>query len=333
MAKVLCLGELLLRFSPVLQGEWLLKNTMPFYIGGAELNVAQALAKWNIPVRYFTAMPDNYINREIIEQLKNNNIDTSAIHLCGSRIGSYYLPQGADLGSDGVVYDRAYSSFSTLQPGMIDWNELFNGCSWFHLSAINPALNENIAAVCTEALQAASAKNITVSIDLNYRSKLWQYGKKPTDVMPDLFKYCNVAMGNVWAVESLLGIPSAIKQSTGKKRNELIDAATESMQQLQRHYRRLTTMAYTFRTNDNYFGVLQHGAEQSISADYPLVSVVDKAGSGDCFMGGLIYGVLNKMPSKQIIDFASAAASGKLYEKGDSTNQIIEQVKARMKHG
>lgn len=333
MGKVLCFGELLLRFSPVLDGEWLSKKTMPFYIGGAELNVAQALAKWNIPVQYFTALPDNYMSKEIIEQLKNNNIDTSAITLCGSRIGSYYLPQGADLGSDGVIYDRSYSSFSALQPGMIDWNELFNGCSWFHLSAINPALNENIAAVCTEALQAASAKNITVSIDLNYRSKLWQYGKNPTDVMPGLFEYCNVAMGNIWAAESLLGIPSPIKESAGKKRDELINAATESIQQLQKQYSRLTTMAYTFRTTDNYFAVLQHESEQSISADYQLNNVVDKAGSGDCFMGGIIYGLINKKPTHQIIDFASAVASGKLYEKGDFTNQTIEQIKARMKHG
>src|SRR5205814_9248602 len=145
--------------------------------------------------------------------LAENNIDTSAIHVSGNRIGVYYLPQGADLKHAGVIYDRAYSSFAELRPGMINWDEALEGCSWFHFSAISPGLNESVVAVCKEALQAASSKGLTISVDLNYRSKLWKYGSDPITIMHELVYYCDVIMGNLWSAESLLGIRSSIIDS------------------------------------------------------------------------------------------------------------------------
>jgi 2-dehydro-3-deoxygluconokinase len=328
MNKVFCFGEILLRMSPMLQGEWMQQANMPVYIGGAELNVATALAMWNIPVKYCTAMPNNYLSKEIIEVLSHKKIDTSPIHFTGDRMGIYYLPQGVDLKSAGVIYDRAHSSFAALQPGMIDWNEALKDCNWFHFSAISPALNNHTAAVCKEALQAAAAKGLTISIDLNYRNKLWQYKKKPVEIMRELLQYCTIVMGNIWAAESLLGIALPITDSTGKTKNELLTAAGKSMLELQSQYPQVTTMAYTFRMEENYFGVLQHGAAMAVSNEYPLKNPVDKAGSGDCFMGGLIYGLTNKMTEQQIIDFAAAAAVGKMQEKGDSTQQTIAQINA-----
>ncbi len=189
---VFCFGEILLRMSPALKRDWIHKASMLVYAGGAELNVAAALSKWNVPVKYATAMPDNYLSKEIMKELRSKNIDTSAIHLSGNRIGVYYLPQGADLKNAGVIYDRANSSFSELKPGMINWDEALKGCSWFHFSAISPALNDNVALVCKEALKTASAKGLTISVDLNYRAKLWQYGKRPPQIMPEMVKYCQV---------------------------------------------------------------------------------------------------------------------------------------------
>ncbi len=330
MKSIFCFGELLLRMSPVLNGQWLQDANMPTYIGGAELNVATALAIWHLPVKYSTALPNNYLANEILEELQLKNINTSAVLQTGNRIGTYYLPQGADLKNAGVIYDRTYSSFASLKPGMIDWDAVLADCDWFHFSAITPALNEDSVAVCKEALVAASAKGLTISIDLNYRNKLWQYGKQPVDVMPELLQYCTIAMGNIWAVESLLGIVSPIKDSAGKTKNELIDAAGKSMLQLHQQYPKLTTMAYTFRLEKNYFGILQHGPAMTVSNEYKILHTIDKAGSGDCFMAGLIYGFKNNMDTQQIIDFATAAATGKLYEKGDSTQQTVEQVKNRI---
>ncbi|HWJ24990.1 MAG TPA: PfkB family carbohydrate kinase [Flavisolibacter sp.] len=176
MKKVFCFGELLLRMSPELGGAWIRNAHMPVFVGGAELNAATALARWNVPVAYGTALPENALAEEICRSLEGKGIDTSRIIFSGKRIGCYYLPQGADLKNAGVIYDREYSSFSQLKPGQIDWDRLLKDVEWFHFSAISPALNADVAVICKEALQAASEKGITISVDLNYRAKLWQYG-------------------------------------------------------------------------------------------------------------------------------------------------------------
>src|SRR5688572_4830971 len=176
---VLCFGELLFRMSPMLEREWIAQHKMPVYIGGAELNVASALAGWKVPVQYFTSLPDNYLSTEISAEIASRGINISNIRYTGERIGIYYLPQGADLQNKGVIYDRAHSSFAGLKPGEIDWDKVLEDCTWFHFSAISPALDQDIADVCLEGLKAASARKLTISVDLNYRTKLWKYGKKP----------------------------------------------------------------------------------------------------------------------------------------------------------
>ena len=327
---ILCFGEILLRMSPVLGRDWIHKASMPVYIGGAELNVATALAKWNMPVKYCTAIPDHYLSHEMLEELKSLNIDISTVHFSGKRIGAYYLPQGADLKNAGVIYDRAYSSFATLLPGMIDWEKVLHGCSWFHFSAISPALNENAALVCKEALKVASAKGLTISVDLNYRAKLWQYGKQPAEIMPELVKYCTVIMGNVWSVETLLGLKSPIESSEGMTDADLAGAAGKSMLQLHKHYPKASSFGYTFRLDKDYWGVLQHGHEMAVSKHFKIDAIVDKVGSGDCFMAGLIYGLYYGQKPKDIINYAAAAAFGKLHEFGDATRQTVDQVNARI---
>jgi 2-dehydro-3-deoxygluconokinase len=174
---VLSFGELLLRIAPDAGGNWLNDNTLPTYIGGAELNVATALALWNVPSRYFTALPNNGLSVQIVAYLNKKNIDTSPVYYHGDRIGLYFLTKGKDLKHDALIYDRANSAFAGLKPGMIDWDKALDGVSWFHFSAICPAISQQVADMCLEALEAASAKGITISVDLNYRSKLWQYGK------------------------------------------------------------------------------------------------------------------------------------------------------------
>jgi 2-dehydro-3-deoxygluconokinase len=326
MNKIFLFGELLLRLSPT--QHWIKETNMPVYVGGAELNVATALSLWDMPTSYCTALPDNYLSREIINYAQQKNIETDAIQIIGDRIGTYYLPQGVDLKNAGVIYDRAHSSFSTLQTGMIDWAAVLKHCNWFHCSAISPALNKNVANVCEEALQAATALGLTTSIDLNYRNKLWQYGADPIMVMQKLLPYCNVVMGNAWAAESLLGIPCSIQDSNNKTKDELVAAAGKSMLEIHKQYSNVQTMAYTFRLQNEYFAVLQHGSEMQISKTFALTDVKDKVGSGDCFMAGLIYGLQQKNTPQQIINFAAAAAVGKLSVIGDATNQTIEQIQA-----
>jgi 2-dehydro-3-deoxygluconokinase len=338
MSNVFCFGEILLRLSPVLQGEWLRLQKISAFLGGAELNVATALARWKVPVMYCSAMPDNYLSHEITTELQQKGIGTSAFHLGGSRIGIYYLPQGADLKHAGVIYDRANSSFAHLKPGMINWDEVLKKVSWFHFSAISPALSEDAADVCEEALKAASAKGITISVDLNYRSKLWQYGKKPVEVMPALVKYCDVIMGNVWSANTLLGIPVDENIHNNTSKEAYLSHSLNSSKEIQQNFPKCKAVANTFRFDYKdegirYFTALYQNGEQVSSQEFFAEKIIDKVGSGDCFMGGLIYGLYNNHPRQQVADFATSAAYGKLFETGDVTNQDIATINERLHSG
>jgi 2-dehydro-3-deoxygluconokinase len=332
MKKTICsFGELLLRFSPEMQGGFIREAQMPVYIGGAELNLAQALALWGEDIRYVTALPKNYLAEEIVSFISEKNIDTRFIHYGGERIGTYYLPQGKDLKHNAVIYDRAHSSFSALTTGILNWDEILDGVQWFHFSAISPALNESVAATCLEAVKAAKEKGIRISVDLNYRSKLWQYGKSPATVMPELIQYCDLVMGNIWAANSLLAIPVTLAESKGKTRDELSAAAFESMALLKEKFPGIQTMSYTFRLDENYFACLQYEDTNIISRNYALKTLKDKVGSGDCFMAGLLYGCVHENPAQDIIDFAAAAAVLKLSQTGDATSSLLTDIQKAMK--
>lgn len=328
--KICSFGEILLRYAPDINSDWLKNQSMNCYIGGAELNVASALAKWGLPVKYITAVPENYLGHALVDFVEGKNIQQSDIVFSGSRVGAYYLPVGLELKHAGVIYDRAHSAFSELQPGQLDWEKILADCSWLHFSALSPALNENVAAVCKEALEVSSAKGLTISVDLNYRSKLWQYTSDPTPIMNGLVKYCDVIMGNIWAVESLLGIPSPVKNSEGKAKAQLTNAAAESMHQLRQRYPKSKVFAYTYRLEQQYWALLQKENQLVSSGQYALENLVDKVGSGDCFMAGLIYGLYHQLPSQYIIDYAATAAVGKLQEAGDSTSQTVGMIEQRM---
>jgi 2-dehydro-3-deoxygluconokinase len=328
MNRIFCFGELLLRLSPELGGAWLRQHAMPVFMGGAELNVATALAHWNVPVAYGTALPDNYLSKEIIAFLEEKKIDTGKIVLGGNRIGTYYLPQGADLKNAGVIYDRAYSSFWQLQPGQINWDEVLKDVSWFHFSAISPALNANLAAVCREAVLAASKKRITVSVDLNYRAKLWQYGKQPHDVMPELVEYCDVVMGNLWAIEKMLGLPVA--KDLANDKNAYIEHSLVTSEKLSGRFPKCRQLFNTFRFDVNkgvnYYATLYAQGKIYISNEHKAEHVIDKVGSGDAFMAGLIYGNSRGWQLQEIINFAAASAFTKLFIKGDATTASVEEI-------
>ena len=329
MNKVLCFGELLLRLSPQLNGEWIRQNTMPVFVGGAELNVATALARWEVPVGYCTALPDHYLSKEIIHSVTQKGIGTETILLRGNRIGTYYLPQGADLKNAGVIYDRAYSSFWDLEPGQIDWDLLLHNVNWFHFSAISPALNESVAAVCLEGARAAFNKDITVSVDLNYRARLWQYGKDPVDIMPDLAQYCHVIMGNIWAEDKMLGIP--VPATIKEEKQFYLEASEISSAAIMKRFPHCRQVANTFRFDVmegvRYYASLYDGKNLYVSAEQLTDYIVDKVGSGDTFMAGLIYGNQKRYHPQELINFAAAAAFNKLFIKGDATTATVEEIR------
>jgi 2-dehydro-3-deoxygluconokinase len=334
MGKILCFGEILLRFSPSADGQWLKRNEMPVYLGGAELNVATALVKWSLPVSYFTVMPDNFLSADILSELKGRQLFTDSILMKGNRIGIYYLAQGKDLKNDSVFYDREHSAFGEIRKGTINWDNVLHDVSWLHFSAISPALNESVAEVCLEALQAASKRNITISVDLNHRPKLWK-NRNPHLVMAGLLPYCDVVMGNIWSAHDLLGIPLDTHLIESKNKKEYLQHAHQSSVKILKRFARVKTVACTFRFEKGvgiqYYASLYSAHQWADSATYESDKILDKVGTGDCFMAGLIYGLYKHLPEQEVIQFAAAAGFGKFFEIGDTTNQDLNTIRNRIK--
>jgi 2-dehydro-3-deoxygluconokinase len=336
---ICCFGEILLRYSPVADGGWIEQASMPVYVGGAELNVATALARWNVPVRYSTALPANALADDLLTYIGQRGIDPSGTFRptptlpLADRIGTYYLPQGRDLKNAAVIYDRAGSAFAALPPGRIDWEPVLAGISRLHLSAISPALSEPMARVCLELAEAATNRGIPVSIDLNYRARLWQYGTAPTAIMPALVQHCDVVMGNIWATNALLGIPVDPHIHDKGQPDAYVAHAEATAAELQVRYPRCRVVANTFRfgkqpSGIRYYTTLHTDGQTYLSPEYTTDAVVDQIGSGDCFMAGLLYGLHHHQAPQTTLDFATAAAFGKLHEIGDATKQTVAAIEA-----
>lgn len=333
---VLSFGELLLRICPDTEGQWLGNHSLPFFVGGAEANVATALALWGIPSAYCTAVPDNLMARQVVGYLGERGIDVSRVLYQGDRLGLYYLPKGKDLKHAGVIYDRAHSAFAMLEPGRTDWDKILEGVGWLHVSAISPALNHQAARVCEELLKAAYSRGIRISLDLNYRAKLWQYGMQPVAVMPQLAQYCDVIMGNIWAAEKMLGIPVLDWISENSDAGQYLEHARITSEKIVALYPRVKVVANTFRFDQGEGGIRYYTSAWSenklyISRTYHADKIADKVGSGDCYMAGLIYGLYRNCGVQETLEFATAAAFQKLFITSDATDQKAADIEKFMR--
>lgn len=329
--KVVAFGELLFRITPDPQ-----RLSAQFSLGGAELNVATALATWGTDMLYISRLPENILSRNVEKFLQELRIDTSRMIWGGERIGIYYMQPGADMQSQSVVYDRKYSAFSELEPGVMDWDQYLDGVTWLHWTAITPALNANAASICKELLIAARKRNIIISTDLNHRKLLWQYGKTPDQVMPELVEYCDVIMGNIWAASEMLGIRWDESRLVRGEKTSCMQLSLLLAEKITSRFQQCKHVAFTFRFTEalnsmKYFAALYNPSGLFDSITFERQSIVDSVGSGDSFMAGLIYGMLEGMPGKQLINFAAAAAVSKLNIKGDANTTPVSEINELLK--
>lgn len=321
--KILCFGEILLRIQANSDGFIKEKGSVVnIYLGGSELNVAAKLSKLGLNSSILSALPKNDISDRIINLLKKEGVDSSKLLYRHGNLGSYFLLSPNGLSSGDVIYDRSYSSFSQLKKSEIDWDIVFSDVSWFHFSALTISLSQNLADVCEEAVLEAYKRGVTISVDLNYRSRLWQYGKKPNDVMPKFVQYANVIMGNVWASNIMLktSLDITITSSTDKK--EMVRVATTSAYEIFQKYPLCKHVANTYRFMNNnnhnkFFGTYHNREDNVFSETYESFQIVDRIGSGDAFMAGLIYAIFNKSDNQMTVDLSTKCGFEKLFIGGD----------------
>lgn len=336
MAKVITFGEIMLRLSTPGYLRFSQAKQFEATFGGGEANVAVSLANFGIDTEFVTRFPDNDIARSCIRDLHSYGVGTKHCVFGGERLGIYFLETGTVARPSKVVYDRAYSSISTIQPGMIDWEKVFEGADWFHWTGITPAISQSAADVCLEAVKAANRLGIFVSCDLNYRKNLWKYGKTAAEVMPALVEGCDLILGNEEDAEKEFGIKP--EGFNAEQTDGAIDQSRfESVcRQLMARFPRCKKVAITLRGSINanhntWGGVIFNGEKLFQSRRYDITHIVDRVGGGDSFMGGLIYGLLTYKDDQQAIDFAAAASALKHTIFGDFNQVSVKEVENLMK--
>ena len=303
--------------------------------GGGEANVAVSLANYGIDAEFVTRFPDNDIARSCIRDLHAHGVSTAHCITGGERLGIYFLETGAVARASKVVYDRAHSSISTIEKGMIDWEKVFEGADWFHWTGITPAISQGAADVCLEAIQVANKLGITVSCDLNYRKNLWKYGKKAGEVMPALVEGCDIILGNEEDADKVFGIkPEGFEvEATGGQidQKRFQSVGEQLMARFPRAKKVIITLRGSINANHNTWGgVLWNGTTLYQSRRYDITHIVDRVGGGDSFMGGLIYGLLN-FDDQKALDFAVAASCLKHTIFGDFNEVTLAEVENLLK--
>ena len=334
MKKIVTFGEIMLRLAPPGFQRFTQARSFDAIYGGGEANVAVSLANYGEEVEYVTRLPQNDLGDACLMSLRSYGIRTEHIARGGDRIGIYFLETGAAQRGSKVIYDRANSSFATIQTGMIDWKKVFDGADWFHWTGITPAVSRGATDVCREALQAAREIGITISTDLNYRAKLWKWGKSAGEVMTDLVGMCDVALGNEEDAEKVFGIKAPeVDVTAGKvEANHYLYVCEE----LAKKFPSLKTISITLRgslsaSHNTWSGVLWQNGKFFSSPTYDIIPIVDRVGGGDSFMGGLIYGLRKyKDDPQKALDFAAAAACLKHSIIGDFNAVSVNEVEALM---
>ena len=336
MKKVITFGEIMMRLAPADFLRFSQANSFDIVYGGGESNVAISLVNYNIPVEFVTRLPINDIGQCALMELRKRGVGTQHVIEGGDRLGIYFLETGAVSRASKVLYDRAHSAMSKITPGMVDWKEVFKDAQWFHWTGITPAISQSAADACLEAVIAASELGITISTDLNYRAKLWNYEGNREKIMTQLTSYCDIILGNEEDAEMHFGIrPEGLDIST-QGEHVKAEAFLSVCQQMQRKFPRakkvITTLRGSISASHNIWaGVLYDGKKLYESTEYQITHIVDRVGGGDSFMGALIYGLIHYPDNDQkALDYAAAASCLKHTIKGDANLVTIEEIEKLM---
>ena len=335
MKKIVTFGEIMLRLSAPDYLKLIQATSLEVSYAGAEANVAVSLANYGLQTEYVTCLPENPIAEHCIMDLRGHNIGVDYIQRSGNRMGIFYLETGSNARPSKVYYDRSQSSLAEIKSGSINWKEILTNADWFHWTGITPALSENAANECKKAIEIANDLGVTVSCDINYRGNLWKYGKKASEVMPELVADCDLILGNEEDFEKVFGIKPEnfdFENTLGKINPKTFESVCVQMMHM---FPRCKKIAMTLRGSINanhniWSGILYNGEQLLQSTQYDITDIVDRVGGGDAFMGGLIFGLLQYRDDMKALEFATAASCLKHTLKGDYNWVTVEEVERLM---
>ena len=319
MSRVVTFGELMVRLQPFNYERFVQASTLEFTFGGGEANVAVSLANYGIDAAFVTKLPEHAIGQAAVNSLRRYGVDTSKIVRGGDRVGIYYNEKGASQRGSVCIYDRANSAIQLAKPEDFNWDEIFEGAEWFHFTGITPALGENVVEITRQACQAAKAKGIKISCDLNYRGKLWTR-EQARAAMSDLCQYVDVCISNEEDAKDVFGIEAEATNIYGGKLNhEGYKSVARQLADKFGFEKVAITLRESHSASDNGWSAMLYDAasgEYCFSKKYEL-RIIDRVGGGDSFGGGLIYALLSGKDTQGAVEFAAAASALKHTIEGD----------------
>ena len=299
MSKIVTLGEIMLRLSPEGNDRFIQSDSFRIIPGGGEANVAVSLANYGHEEYFVSKLPKHEIGQIAINALRRYGVDTSFVARGGERVGLYYAETGASMRPSKVIYDRAHSSIAEADPSDFDFDAIMEGAQWFHWSGITPAISDKAAELTRLACEAAKRHGVTVSVDLNFRKKLWT-SEKAISVMRPLMKYVDVCIGNEEDAQLCLGFKYVV-----------------------------STLRESFSaTHNGWKALIYDGKEFYQSKHYDIMPIIDRVGGGDSFSGGLIHGLLTKETQGEALEFAVAASALKHTIPGDFNLVSADEVES-----
>lgn len=314
----------MLRLTPPNHLRFIQAQSFDVTYGGGEANVAVSLANYGEDAYFVTKVPDNPIGQAAINELRRYGVNTDFIKRGGERLGIYFNEIGASQRPSLVVYDRAHSSICKADPEDFNWDEILKGAKWFHFTGITPALGDNVAKACLDAVKTAKKYDVTVSCDLNYRKKLWST-EKANKVMSKLMEYVDISIGNEEDAEKVFGIKAGESDVT---KGELCEEGYKEVARKLQEKFSLKGVAITLReslsASDNGWSAMYYDGEEFYKSRRYKVHIVDRVGGGDSFGGGLIHALSNGYEPQDAVEFAVAASCLKHTIVGDF-NQMTKQ--------
>lgn len=328
MAKIITMGEIMLRLSTPGFNRFVQSDSFDVNYGGGEANVAVSLANYGHEACFVSKVPSHEIGQAAINSLRRFGVNTCHVARGGERLGIYYLETGASLRPSKVIYDRAHSSISEARPEDFDFDSIFQDAVWFHWSGITPAISDSSAECLRRALVAAKKAGVTVSCDLNFRKKLWT-PEKAQSVMLPLMQYVDVCIGNEEDAELCLGFKPDADVEGGSTDAAGYEGIFRAMQQKFGFRYVISTLRESFSaTHNGWKAMIYDGREFYVSRRYDIDPIIDRVGGGDSFSAGIIHGLVSGMSQAGALEFAVAASALKHTIPGDVNMVSLEEVSA-----